>query len=103
VKRFKTVGTTYKLNFGSAEILEDDVRRAFAEVIETAQQNSKPTDLFGLKVEHVAFKQPILIPFCSRDKFLPFNLMNVIDAVRQSYVNVNYSTEMCLTFTRISK
>ncbi|XP_045168552.2 uncharacterized protein LOC123531553 [Mercenaria mercenaria] len=104
IEKFKTTGSTYKVNFKNIEVTEDvllTLKRIFKAIFEDITKGAKSKDLVRLVVECPSLDYPIIIPFGKLPTLTPERFMTEIERVLQSNEDLAIDESLTLEVTLV--
>ena len=104
VKRFKTEGHTYKLQFQNlenAENLSEVLAQVFGDVLNKVAADGTKDERIGVCIKHPALERAILVPFHPREHLSGEAILAEIERVQQSNKDLNIGEEIEITITRV--
>uniref|UniRef100_A0A914UUB4 DNA-directed DNA polymerase n=1 Tax=Plectus sambesii TaxID=2011161 RepID=A0A914UUB4_9BILA len=104
VKRFRTEGHTYRLQFQNLQQAADIGETAiqvFNEVLDKVAEDGEEDERIGLCIRHPALESAILVPFRKREEISGEAVLAEIERVQQSNKELDIEEEMRVTVTRV--
>lgn len=104
IEKFRTIGSTYKVNFKNIEVTEDvllTLKRIFKAIFEDITKGAKSNDLVRLVVECPSLDYPIVVPFGKLPTLTPERFMAEIERVLQSNEDLVIDESLTLEVTLV--